>query len=181
MLFNWPIRPELIPALADIPAGYKFGTTRTTTATPHKHAGLDMGALGYDVLAAQNGKVERAYAYDKLGGPGIIDITHDDDSGFSWKTRYLHLDPKSFVVKAGDTVMSGLPIAKVGLLTSGSHLHFEIRQCSLGYTCTWPSGWTAVDPLTMLSGGAGVGPGADQGQLALLIAIGAALYFMVRG
>ena len=49
----WPINPPP----TDIPAGYKFGATRTTTTPPHAHGGTDMGVLGDPVYAAESGTV----------------------------------------------------------------------------------------------------------------------------
>lgn len=177
MRFNWPIPPNLIPA--DLEAGLRFGVSRTTTATPHKHKGVDLvwGQEGQTVLAAQSGTIYKAYAYTALGGPGIIDIDHGVENGVQWRTRYLHVDPNSFSeygVKTGTLVMSGQPIARVGKLSSGAHLHFEVRSCNGG--CAWPTGWTANDPVSLLGG-----TGATSGQLFFVVAVGAAVYFMLRG
>lgn len=139
-----------------------------------------MGVAGQTVVAAQNGTVFKAYTYNQLGGPGIIDIDHGTDT-HQWRTRYLHVDPSSFAefgVRPGAAVMSGQPIARIGKLASGSHLHFEIRSCPAGQVCAWPKSWTAVDPLRVLGGSPAVAAG---GQIILVAAIGAALYLLIKG
>lgn len=179
MQFNWPVPLASIPNLAEIPAGSRFGVSRTTTVPPHPHKGVDLlwkqpGAI---VHAAQNGVIYKAYTYTALGGPGIIDIDHGTENGIQWRTRYLHVDPASFAefgVKPRISVVSGQPIARVGNLASGAHLHFEIRTCNAA--CSWPTGWPAQDPLALLAGGSSTAP-----SLIFLTALGVAVYFLVRG
>ena len=46
-------------------------------------------------------------------------------------SEYLHIQNKSAIIKKGDTVSSGDPIAKVGNtgFSYGPHLHFQVNQC----------------------------------------------------
>jgi murein DD-endopeptidase MepM/ murein hydrolase activator NlpD len=87
-------------------------------------------------VAAENGVV--AYAGNELRGFGnLLLIRHAD----GWVTAYAH--NQTLLVKQGDKVKRGQPIATVG--TSGSvsspQLHFEIRK-----------GTAPVDPLVHLAG-----------------------------
>lgn len=91
-------------------------------------------AEGTAVRAAENGVV--AYAGNELKGFGnLLLIKHAD----GWITAYAH--NKQLLVKRGQTVRRGQPVAKAGK-TGGAkeaQLHFEIRK-----------GTKAVDPLLYL-------------------------------
>lgn len=156
MKFLWPIPAELV---SDIATGLKFGAPRTTTDPPHDHTGVDLawGNQGREVLAAAAGTVSAANSVAGLGGPALIYVDHGD----GWQTRYLHVDP-NFAVKRGDQVDAGQVIGWIGALSSGPHLHFEVRQDG-----------NAIDPETVLGGAAfglfGIG---------LVLAV---LYFTMRG
>ncbi|MBW4472021.1 MAG: M23 family metallopeptidase [Stenomitos rutilans HA7619-LM2] len=99
------------------------------------HSGTDLGApMGTPVLAAASGKVALS---DWLGGYGLaIILSHQDDTQ---ETLYGHLS-KVFV-KPGQWVEKGTVIGRVGStgLSTGPHLHFELRQKT-------SSGWHAIDP-----------------------------------
>lgn len=91
-------------------------------------------AEGTFVRAAENGVV--AYAGNELKGFGnLLLVKHAD----GWITAYAH--NKEFLVKRGDTVKRGQPMAKVGKTGNAKEpqLHFEIRR-----------GTKAVDPMTYL-------------------------------
>lgn len=86
---------------------------------------------GISVRAAENGVV--AYAGNELKGFGnLLLIKHAD----GWITAYAH--NASLLVKRGETVTRGQPIAKAGKTGNAKEpqLHFEIRK-----------GTKAVDPL----------------------------------
>ena len=97
--------------------------------------GINIAApAGTVVRAAENGVV--AYAGNELRGFGnLLLIKHDD----GWMTAYAH--NSELLVRRGDQVKRGQPIAKVG--QSGNvvtpQLHFELRR-----------GKAAVDPLQHL-------------------------------
>lgn len=162
MNFTWPIPADLIPTGA-LPAGLAFGANRTTTATPHAHAGVDLawGNPGAPVLAAAAGAVKVAKAISTLGGPAIVYIDHGD----GWQTRYMHLDP-ALDVKVGDLVLAGDEIGVIGKLASGPHVHFEVRR---DVSSAVPNG-VAVDPMTVL--------GAAGGLFAVLLVATVAYYVM---
>lgn len=87
------------------------------------HAGLDFPApTGTTVLSAGYGKV--TFAGQKAGYGNLVEVTH----GAGLVTRYGHLS--AFLVKEGQTVNTGSPIAKVGSTgrSTGPHLHFEVRS-----------------------------------------------------
>jgi len=133
------------------------------TARSGKHKAIDIGHR-YGA-----GKVR--WTGDMKAGGMAIWITHA--GGF--ETRYLHLIPSSRVVRRGDNVIAGQPIAQVGhsglervaayatsaaKLKSASHLHFEVLQDG-----------KRVDPELHLGGGAVI----------MLAAVGALVLFAVYG
>ena len=101
------------------------------------HAGLDFPApKGTIVLSAGYGQV--TFVGERSGYGNTVEITH----GSGLVTRYGHLS--AFLVKAGQVVDTGTPIARVGSTgrSTGPHLHFEVRQRDV-----------AVDPGKYLSAG----------------------------
>lgn len=109
--FAWPVKGTIISRYGAIGKG-------------RSNDGINIKApLGTTVKAADSGKV--AYAGNELKGFGnLILIQHDD----GWITAYAH--NSSFLVKKGQRVQKGTPIAKVGS-TGGVNtpqLHFEVRS-----------------------------------------------------
>jgi murein DD-endopeptidase MepM/ murein hydrolase activator NlpD len=101
------------------------------------HAGLDFPApKGTTVLSAGYGKV--TFVGEKSGYGNLVEITHLT----GLVTRYGHLS--AFLVKQGQVVNTGTPIAKVGSTgrSTGPHLHFEVRRKDV-----------AVDPGKYLAAG----------------------------
>jgi len=101
------------------------------------HAGLDFPApRGTTVLSAGYGKV--TFVGEKSGYGNLVEITHLT----GLVTRYGHLS--AFLVKQGQIVNTGTPIAKVGSTgrSTGPHLHFEVRSKDV-----------AVDPGKYLAAG----------------------------
>lgn len=101
------------------------------------HAGMDFPApQGTTVLSAGRGKV--TFVGEKSGYGKVVEVTH----GPNLFTRYGHLS--AFLVKQGQDVATGTPIAKVGSTgrSTGPHLHFEVRRKD-----------DAVDPATYLAAG----------------------------
>lgn len=109
----------------------------------------DMAAqrAGVAVLAAAPGKVTRlrdGVMDISIRAPGAPSVAGQQcgngvviDHGGGWETQYCHLAQGSVLVKQGDPVTAGQPIAKVGLSgdTEFPHLHFTVRR-----------GPTALDP-----------------------------------
>jgi len=90
--------------------------------------------MGTPVLAAASGKVALS---DQLGGYGLtVILSHQDNTR---ETLYAHLS--ALMVKPGQWVEKGDVIGRVGStgLSTGPHLHFELRQKTA-------SGWQAIDP-----------------------------------
>jgi murein DD-endopeptidase MepM/ murein hydrolase activator NlpD len=101
------------------------------------HAGLDFPApKGTTVLSAGYGKV--TFVGEKSGYGNLVEVTHLT----GLVTRYGHLS--AFLVKQGQVVNTGTPIAKVGSTgrSTGPHLHFEVRRKDV-----------AVDPGKYLAAG----------------------------
>ena len=87
------------------------------------HAGIDYPKpAGTLVLSAGYGKV--SFAGERSGYGKLVEITH----GNGLVTRYGHLS--AYLVKKGQVVDTGMPIAKVGSTgrSTGPHLHFEVRR-----------------------------------------------------
>ena len=107
-----------------------FGT-RVFNGKSESHPGIDIaGADGTPILAAQAGKVVTA---GPAGGYGqLVQVDH----GSGVQTLYGH--NRKVLVAPGDTVVKGQRIAEMGStgLSTGTHLHFEIRD-----------GGKAVDPI----------------------------------
>lgn len=101
------------------------------------HAGIDFPApTGTPVLSAGYGKV--SFVGTKSGYGKTVEITH----GPGLMTRYGHLS--AYLVKEGQGVNTGTPIAKVGSTgrSTGPHLHFEVHRKN-----------AAVDPSSYLAVG----------------------------
>jgi murein DD-endopeptidase MepM/ murein hydrolase activator NlpD len=104
---------------------------------PKLHAGADFGAsCGNAIFAATAGTVTYAGAY---GGYGNL-ITVTSPNGVS--TNYAHMFADGVQVSVGQQVTAGQQIAVVGNagLSTGCHLHFELRQ-----------GGAATDPIAYLN------------------------------
>lgn len=99
------------------------------------HAGEDLAAPeGTPVVAALSGRVVSS---GLAGGYGLaVEIEHQRPLR---RTLYGHLS--ELYVKSGEWVRQGTVVGRVGStgLSTGPHLHFEIREPADG-------GWVAVDP-----------------------------------
>jgi murein DD-endopeptidase MepM/ murein hydrolase activator NlpD len=105
--------------------------------SPKLHAGADFGAsCGNAIFAATAGTVTYAGAYGGYGN--LITVTSAD--GVS--TNYAHMFASGVQVAVGQQVTAGQQIAVVGNagLSTGCHLHFELRQ-----------GGAATDPIAYLN------------------------------
>jgi len=124
-------------------------------------------AAGVPVLAAAPGKVSRlrdgmddvsirvtgAAAVKDLEAGNSVIIEHGD----GWESQYGHLRKGSILVKPGDIVAAGQPIALIGLSgnTEFTHLHFELRR-----------GGEPIDPF----GGTAMADACDAAGVPLLTA-----------
>ena len=100
------------------------------------HSGMDFPApRGTTVLSAGYGKV--TFVGERSGYGNLVEITHN--TGIV--TRYGHLS--AFLVKQGQVVETGTPVARVGSTgrSTGPHLHFEVR---LGDVAVDPGKYLAV-------------------------------------
>lgn len=128
--------PLSIAAAITSPFGWR---THPVTGSGRFHTGTDLGApLGTPVLAAYAGQVAIA---DWLGGYGLTVVLNHNKN--SQETLYGHLS--ELFVKPGEFVKQGDTIGRVGStgMSTGPHLHFEIRQMT-------DQGWVAVDPGSQL-------------------------------
>lgn len=96
------------------------------------HDGIDIGSGGgSQILAAADGVVIEAGPKGTYGNLVIIQHANGTVTGVG-STAYGHLEGIS--VKAGDTVKAGQPIGTEGNtgggLSTGNHLHFEVRDAN---------------------------------------------------
>jgi len=93
------------------------------TGLRQRHAGVDLVApWGTPILAARDGRVK--FAGWKGGYGKLVILEH---SG-GYETWYGHCT--EFLVREGDQVTAGTPIARLGATgaVTAPHLHFELRQ-----------------------------------------------------
>jgi LysM repeat protein len=111
--FQWPVASGMVTS----PFGRRDGG---------HHDGIDIQApVGTAVRSARAGRVLYSSA---LRGYGRLVIV---DHGEGFATVYAHNERN--LVRAGDRVRAGQPIATLGATgqTSGPHLHFEVRKDNL--------------------------------------------------
>ena len=114
-----------------------FGATESGIHD-YGHGGLDIApaaAAGVvNVIAAQSGEVISAYNgcvsfgdYSCGGSYGNHIVIKSNDGNYQY---YGHLHQNTIKVKAGDKVVQGQVIGKVGSSghSTGTHLHFEVRE-----------------------------------------------------
>lgn len=102
------------------PFGYRI---HPVTRARSLHTGIDLAnSSGTAILASKNGVVERVGYQGSYGN--VVIINH----GNGVTTLYAHLS--GFNVRVGQNVQQGERIASMGSTgrSTGSHLHFEIRQ-----------------------------------------------------
>jgi murein DD-endopeptidase MepM/ murein hydrolase activator NlpD len=114
----------MVPSSAPIdgPVGSGFGfRSDPFTDRPALHTGLDFPAeVGTPILAAAGGMVVSTSPHPAYGN--LVEIDH----GNGLLTRYAHTS--KVIVKTGDLVKRGQPVALVGTSgrSTGPHLHFEV-------------------------------------------------------
>lgn len=99
------------------------------------HRGVDFaGPAGSQVVAVASGVV--TYTKERFGYGKTVEINH----GNGYVTRYAH--NQRVLVKVGETVQKGQPIALIGSTgrSTGPHLHFEVLKQG-----------RAVDPMTFVA------------------------------
>lgn len=123
--FRWPVRGRVISAFGAKPNG-------------QTNDGVNISVPEGTVIKAAEGGVV-AYAGNELKGFGnLVLIRHSGD----WVTAYAHAS--EIMVKRGDVVRRGQPIAKAGRTgnVTAPQLHFEVRR-----------GASPVDPMDHLPRG----------------------------
>lgn len=125
LMLDKRINEEMLPAGRPVEKGWlssKFGYRKDPfTGKQTLHEGIDIASKeGNEVLAVAAGVV--VWAGDKNGYGNLVEIQHAD----GYITRYGH--NKSVLVKPGDIVERGKPIALVGSSgrSTGPHVHFEV-------------------------------------------------------
>ena len=123
---------------------------RCGTQTYQDHGGIDIRlhdmaaqAAGVNVLAAAPGRVVRlrdGVADISVRANGAASVAGQEcgngvvvDHGDGWETQYCHLAQGSVVVKQGDRVAAGQPLARIGLSgnTEYPHLHLTVRKAGV--------------------------------------------------
>lgn len=125
-LLQQNLKKNTFPSGTPIEAAYNSSSYgwRSDPFTGQKafHRGLDFTAdSGTVIYAAADGIVAQAERMSDYGN--IVRVDH----GSGLDTRYAHLS--KFLVKVGDRVSKGQPIAEVGSTgrSTGPHLHYEVR------------------------------------------------------
>jgi murein DD-endopeptidase MepM/ murein hydrolase activator NlpD len=114
----WGPRVRMMTTVVKTPAGSR----RVSKPYTSSHKGIDFTApLGHGVFAAMDGRVSRVGRGRALGN--FVAIDH----GNGVETVYGHNSAN--LVKAGDAVLRGQIIARVGNTghSTGPHVHFEVR------------------------------------------------------
>ncbi|MDR1851236.1 MAG: M23 family metallopeptidase [Propionibacteriaceae bacterium] len=119
-----------IPGLFAMPTDGTFGSPFGMRLHPifnewRMHSGQDISApCGTAIRAALGGTVQ-SVSYDDASGNLLI-IDHGAVGGKRMRTMYLHA--QGYIVKAGDKVLQGQVVGKVGATgwSTGCHLHFSV-------------------------------------------------------
>jgi murein DD-endopeptidase MepM/ murein hydrolase activator NlpD len=117
------IRPEGRPVLEGYISSYFGGRQDPFDGSAAVHLGVDFaGPMGSQVMSVAAGVVTRAEAASGYGN--LVEINH----GNGFVTRYGH--NQRLLVRAGDTVARGTPIALMGSTgrSTGPHVHFEVLR-----------------------------------------------------
>jgi murein DD-endopeptidase MepM/ murein hydrolase activator NlpD len=111
----WPLKARL---------SSRFGWRKDPISGERRfHQGIDLAASqGTTVRAALAGRVLKSGTNGKYGN--VVVVNH----GQGLTTLYAHNSKN--LVKAGDLVQAGMPLAEVGSTgrSTGPHLHFEVRR-----------------------------------------------------
>lgn len=121
--FQWPVASNYITS------GFGYRNTGIPGASTY-HPGFDIAAnYGTPIYAADSGTVLFS-AYEQYGYGNYVTISH----GNGYTTIYGHMSQRA--VNAGQQVTKGQLIGYVGStgISSGPHLHFEIRENGVAVT-----------------------------------------------
>ena len=113
--------PSIIPSEGFLSSGFSQARMHPIHHKELPHEGIDVTApAGTPILAAAKGKV--VYAGWRSGYGNTIEVDH----GFGYLTRYGH--GSKLLVKAGQVVERGTPIAEVGMtgFATNNHVHYEV-------------------------------------------------------
>lgn len=101
---------------------------RITTAPNTAHVGLDLAARSGTVIRAALSGTVRTSTFDARNGWGWTVVV---DHGNGYTTRYSH--NRMNLVRAGQQVQTGQPIAQVGSTgnSTGPHLDFRVYQAGV--------------------------------------------------
>jgi murein DD-endopeptidase MepM/ murein hydrolase activator NlpD len=130
-----PPRNMMMPVAGRISSNYARSRLHPVLRIFRPHRGVDIAApAGTRIVAPAAGRVR--FVGRRPGHGLIVELTHSGGV----ITRYGHC--RSVLVKQGDEVAMGEPIATVGSsgLTTGPHLHFEVLTRG-----------TSVDPIRFLA------------------------------
>lgn len=142
---DFPLDPP--EALTVSYGGQGFGRFRSRY--DQYHAGEDWqlvrgrSNLGVPVYAIGHGRIVYAHPYGWGTDQGVIIVRHTFADGRTFLSFYGHMDPESVTLRAGDCVVRGQEIAKIGQPRTPPHLHFEIRTHMSGEP---GPGYWPVDP-----------------------------------
>jgi len=129
--------PSISPASGHLSSPFSTSRRHPVLRISRPHQGIDIVArIGEPILAPAEGTV--IYAGTRPGGYGrVVELDH----GYGYVTRFAHAS--KILVKVGQTVERGEPIAEVGAsgLVTGPHLHYEVELNG-----------AAVDPLNFIIG-----------------------------
>ena len=127
LLTDRNLRAEVYPQGRPVAKGWissHFGKRADPfTGKQEFHRGVDFaGKYNSDVLAVAGGVVTEAKARSGFGN--LVEIDH----GNGYVTRYGHNE--AMLVKVGDAVKKGQPVAKMGSTgrSTGPHVHFEVLK-----------------------------------------------------
>jgi len=120
---NEAVRPDGRPVVEGYISSYFGGRADPFDGHEAIHKGVDIaGQVGSEVLAVASGVVTRAGPASGYGN--LVEVNH----GSGYATRYAH--NQEVLVKVGDTVTRGQPIALMGSTgrSTGPHVHFEVLR-----------------------------------------------------
>jgi len=115
--------PDAWPLQGKITSVFGMRTNPITGKGKEMHEGLDIAATyGTTITAAGKGTV--VFAGTQLGWGRVVVIDHHN----GYETQYAH--NSSLLVKVGDPVEKGQPVARVGSTgrSTGAHLDFRVKK-----------------------------------------------------